>query len=56
MPKTTLTLENEHGTYTISVNKTNMTIYEVMDELVENVLLAAGYHIEIINEVLGRNE
>lgn len=56
MPKTTITLENEHGTYTISVNKTDMTIYEVMGELVENVLLAAGYHTNTVNEVLGRNE
>lgn len=56
MPKTTLTLENEYGTYTISVNKTDMPIYEVMDELVEKVLLAAGYHINNVNEVLGRNE
>lgn len=54
MPKTTLTLENEHGTYTISVNKTDMPIYEVMDELVEKVLLAAGYHCNVVNEALGR--
>lgn len=52
--KTTLTLENEYGTYTISVNKQDMSIDEVVDELVVKVLLAAGYHIEIINEVLGR--
>lgn len=56
MPKTTLTLEDGYGTYTISVNKQDMSIDEVVEELVEKVLLAAGYHINSINEVLGRNE
>lgn len=54
MSKATLTLENEYGTYTISINKQDMSIDEVVEELVEKVLLAAGYHINNVNEALGR--
>ena len=49
--KTTLTLQNCDGTYTIEVPKEDLNIESVVDELIKPVLLAAGYHSKNVEEV-----
>ena len=49
---TTLTLENENGVYTISLRSTTLPLDVVVDELVEPLLLAAGYSQGAINRCL----
>lgn len=49
---TSLVFKTEHGTYTIEVNAIEMTIEQVMLDLVAPVLLAAGYNHESINDYI----
>jgi hypothetical protein len=44
---TKLTLENEHGTYTIEVKETNMDLDGVMIGLVLPILSSAGYQFDL---------
>ena len=48
MRTTKITLENEDGVYSVETFKADMTVSEVMDDLVRPVLLAAGYHPDSI--------
>ena len=41
--QTTITHKNEHGEYTVTVNKTDMTLKQIMEELVRPVLAAATF-------------
>ena len=41
---TKLTLENEHGTYTVEIPRTELNLEHMFDDLVMPVLYAAGYH------------
>ena len=41
---TRITLENEHGKYIVEIKKESITLESVMDDLIQPVLLAAGYH------------
>lgn len=52
-PSTKLTLENEYGTYTIEVPKTDMTVIKMFEDMVEPLLLAAGYQPGSIARYLG---
>lgn len=52
--KTTLTLENQYGKYTIEVNKTDLSIDQLFEELIDPMLHAMGYAQETIDEYLGR--
>ena len=49
---TSIEYVNEYGCFTISLPKDDMTINEVMQELVKPVLLAATYQPESINEYI----
>jgi hypothetical protein len=53
---TTITLVNSYGTYSITANKDDMGIGEVCADLLEPVLLAAGYHPESVKEWVGGEE
>jgi len=50
IPETTISLKNEFGTYTISVNETDLDIVGMYEHLFKPLLLAAGYHIESIED------
>jgi hypothetical protein len=49
---TSITFCNQNGNYTISLPKDDMTVDEVMQELVKPVLLAVTYQPENINEYI----
>ena len=48
---TTARLTTEHGSVMISVNKTDMTVNDLFDEVIEPMLLAAGYSKESIESL-----
>lgn len=50
--KTTATLTTEYGSVTIVVNKTDMTLPEVFEELLEPLLLATGFSQGVIDDYL----
>jgi len=41
---TTITLKNQYGEYTIVAPRQDLTLPEIMEELIEPLLLAAGYN------------
>ena len=49
---TSLTLENEDGIYTVKVQRTELSVGSVIDDLVMSVLLAAGYSENSIKKYL----
>ena len=49
---TSLTFRTQDGTFTINLPKNEMTVDEVMQELVKPILLAATYQSENINEYI----
>ena len=51
--RTTLTLKNNYGEYSVTVNKVDFGIQTMFDELVLPVLLASGYNREGITDVFG---
>lgn len=53
MTGTKLTLENDYGTYSVGINKQDLTIGSMFEDLVIPVLLAAGYQQESIDNCLG---
>ena len=52
MPGCTLSLTTEYGTVTISVNRDDMTLDELIEHLITPVLLGAGYNSELVKERL----
>ena len=50
---TTLELRNEFGRYTVELQKQEMNIGDVFEDLVMPVLLAAGYSQTVIESYLG---
>ena len=48
--ETRVEFSNEHGRYIIEVAKDNMTLQEVIDELIKPILHAAGYDHENIED------
>ncbi len=45
--KTTLTLTNEYGSYSITVYKNDLTVDNIIEDLFEPILFAAGYHMTL---------
>jgi len=50
VPVTTISLKNEFGTYTISVNEVGLDIVAIYENLFKPLLLAAGYQIKSIED------
>lgn len=56
-PKTTkVTLENEHGTYSVEVNQTGLTLNNLVRDVIKPVVLAAGYSHTFIGDHLVTDE
>ena len=51
MSTTNMSLTTENGTVTISVNKDDMTLFDLFDQVIKPLLLAAGYSEASINEL-----
>lgn len=51
---TKLVLENEFGTYAVEVRRDELTLPELVEELLRPVLRAAGYHDDNINQQTGQ--
>lgn len=51
---TEIKLINENGEYTIRVNRTEMDINTMIDQIIYPVLLAAGYSERTLDEYIGR--
>ena len=49
-PKTTMTLENEHGKYSVTVNEDHLNLDGVIQRLLEPLLLAASYSEKTISD------
>lgn len=49
---TKITLENEHGTYSVEIRNTELTINALVRDVVKPVLLAAGYSESLVDEYL----
>ena len=47
---TSITIKNEYGEYTIEVNQDDMSISDIIENLVEPCLKATGYSTDVINE------
>ena len=56
MKSSKITYENEYGTYSIEIPDGNLTISQMMEDLVIPVLLAAGYSKEVIDDYIGKEE
>lgn len=50
--KTSITLKNCYGEYSISVPETDLTIVELFEGLINPILLAAGYAQSTIDDYL----
>ena len=50
--KTSITFENENGTYSISVPKWEMTATDVVNDLLIPVMLAAQYNKDCIEDAM----
>jgi hypothetical protein len=53
MKTTKISIRNEHGEYSVEVNKTGMPLSELLEEVIEPALLAAGYSQNAIDECMG---
>ena len=51
--ETTITVTNTYGTYSVSVNDSDLGIESFIDLLVRPVLLAVGYNPSNVNDSLG---
>ena len=51
-----ITLEDEHGTYSIELTDDLATLSAVVSDLIIPVLLAAGYQPETIKDCIGGEE
>lgn len=49
---TKVTLENEHGTYSVEVKDTELTINALIRDVIKPVVLAAGYSSTVIKDHL----
>ena len=45
---TTITIENENGIYTVSIKREDVNLSDLIGELVDPVIRAAGYSFENI--------
>ena len=53
METTKITLTTVYGTTTVEVNKTDLNMYDLIQEVIKPVLLASGYQPATVNEALG---
>ena len=53
METTKMTLTTVYGTATVEVNKTDLNMYDLIQEVIKPVLLASGYQPATVNEALG---
>lgn len=51
--KTTITLENCYGEYSIKLNESDLDIHETMDRLIKPLLVAAGFSEQTVDEYFG---
>jgi len=51
--KTTMSLRNPYGQYTVTVNEADLPIGDILEDVVKPLLLAAGYSEQNIEEYLG---
>ena len=51
---TSITLYNQYGDYTISLNEDDLNMDDMFSELIKPLLLAAGYQPENIDEYLSQ--
>ena len=49
---TKITLENEFGKSSIELKENGLSITQVIEELIAPLLLASGYHIDNVKDVL----
>lgn len=50
---TKITIEDQYGRYLVELNKDDLNIQEVFEELIVPALLACGFSSETINKYLG---
>ncbi len=50
---TTITLQSRYGSISITIDRDDMNIMEVFEDLITPALLASGYSQETINDYLG---
>lgn len=48
--KTVISIKNEYGEYTVTVNHTDMTLDDLMQKAIEPCLCAAGYAQKTIDD------
>lgn len=48
-----MTLTTEYGTVSVEVNKTDLNMYDLIQEVIKPALLASGYAPNTVNEALG---
>ena len=48
---TKITLETQYGSATIAVNQDDMNISDLWEQVIEPLLLAAGYHPETVKSI-----
>lgn len=53
---TRVTLENEHGTYSVEVKDIELTMGKMVRDVVKPVLLAAGYSETLVDEYLNYDD
>lgn len=51
-PHTKLTLENEHGAFSVELSRDSMPLPDAIEYLIEPLLIAAGYDAESVREAL----
>lgn len=49
---TKVTIENEFGKYTVEVDKDDMNLSELLDQLVLPALLSVGYHRSTLDKYI----
>ena len=49
---TKVIIENEHGIYSVQLDKIELTVGEVVEDIIQHVLLAAGYGQEQVDSHL----
>lgn len=54
-PRTSITLSNGYGRYSVELEQGDMTLPDIMDLLVIPALLAAGYRHDTISDYFGES-
>lgn len=51
--RTSVTISNEHGVYSVSVDRTEVGLDELVDDVITPALLSAGYAEATVKDFLG---